>query len=104
MHITRIPYNGTDWKDSPAMLLPMVYDLHSNITQLAEKREHPQSPSVIAVGSLLRRFAEYSANQGQCSLFPAVRELLINLQLPNDVPPSNQVSFLIIILLYYIYI
>lgn len=70
----------------------MVYDLNSNITQLAEKREQPQSPAALAASSLLRRFSEYSTQQGQCSLFPAVREILVNLQLPNDVPPSNQVT------------
>lgn len=70
----------------------MVYDLNTNITQLAEKREQVQSPAVIAASALLRRFSEYGAQHVQCSLFPAVRDLLTNLQIPNDVPPPNQVS------------
>lgn len=72
----------------------MVYDLSSNLTQLAEKREQVQSPAAVAASTLLRRFSEYAntGHVGQCSLFPAVRDLLTNLQLPNDVPPPNQVS------------
>ncbi|XP_023302544.2 mediator of RNA polymerase II transcription subunit 14 [Lucilia cuprina] len=90
LQITRIPYNGKEWKDSPSLVLPMVYDLSSNLTQLAEKREQVQSPAAVAASTLLRRFSEYGVQHGQCSLFPAVRDLLTNLQLPNDVPPPNQ--------------
>ncbi|TMW50711.1 hypothetical protein DOY81_004211 [Sarcophaga bullata] len=90
LQITRIPYNGKEWKDSPSLVLPMVYDLSSNLTQLAEKREQVQSPAAVAASSLLRRFSEYGVQHGQCSLFPAVRDLLTNLQLQNDVPPPNQ--------------
>uniref|UniRef100_A0A1I8PUW4 Mediator of RNA polymerase II transcription subunit 14 n=1 Tax=Stomoxys calcitrans TaxID=35570 RepID=A0A1I8PUW4_STOCA len=89
LQVTRIPYNGKEWKDSPSLVLPMVYDLSSNLTQLAEKREQVQSPAAQTASSLLRRFSECAVH-GQCSLFPAVRDLLINLQLPNDVPPPNQ--------------
>lgn len=74
----------------------MVYDLSSNITQLAERREQPQTPAANAASALLRRFAEFGVPHGQCSLFPAVRDLLMNLQLPNDGPPPqppNQVRF-----------
>lgn len=70
----------------------MVYDLTSNITQLVERREQVQSPAMNAASALLRRFTEFSVQHGQCSLFPAVLDLLTNLQLPNDVPPPNQVS------------
>lgn len=70
----------------------MVYDLSSNLTQLAEKREQVQSPAAVAASTLLRRFSEYGVQHGQCSLFPAVRDLLTNLQLPNDVAPPNQVN------------
>ncbi|XP_017469746.1 PREDICTED: mediator of RNA polymerase II transcription subunit 14 [Rhagoletis zephyria] len=90
LQITRIPYKGKEWKDSPSLLLPMVYDLTSNITQLVERREQVQSPAMNAVSASLRRFTEFGVQHGQCSLFPAVLELLTNLQLPNDVPPPNQ--------------
>uniref|UniRef100_A0A1A9V3Z5 Mediator of RNA polymerase II transcription subunit 14 n=1 Tax=Glossina austeni TaxID=7395 RepID=A0A1A9V3Z5_GLOAU len=90
LQITRIPYNGKEWKDSPSLVLPMVYDLSSNLTQLAEKREQPQSPAATAVSAVLRHFSDHLAQPGQCSLFPAVREILISLQLPNDVPPQSQ--------------
>lgn len=73
------------------MVLPMVYDVTSNITQLAERRETSgvvPSTSTHAAGTILRRFAElHSAkNSGTdvCSILPAVRELLDNLVLPTD--------------------
>ncbi|XP_037940367.1 mediator of RNA polymerase II transcription subunit 14 isoform X2 [Teleopsis dalmanni] len=90
LQITRIPYNSKDWKESPSLVLPMVYDLNSNITQLAERREQGPSTAANAASALLRRFSEFSAQHGQCSLFPAVRDLLTNLQLPNEGPPQNQ--------------
>jgi mediator of RNA polymerase II transcription subunit 14 len=42
---------------------------------------------------MLKRFAEYmmGVQPGECSIFPAVRELLANLTLPNE-PPSMSVN------------
>ncbi|XP_055376744.1 mediator of RNA polymerase II transcription subunit 14 [Condylostylus longicornis] len=97
LQITRIPYPNMDWKDSPNLVLPMLYDISSNLTQLAERRE-VLSLNSNAVNMQLRRYAEYAVqhNQhGECTLFPAVRDLLTNLVLPNDAPPpaqSNQIG------------
>lgn len=90
MQITRIglPYQG----ETPSLVLPLVYDVSTNLTQLAEKRD-PSPASAMAAASLqLKRFAEYGANQSECSLFPAVRDLLANLTLPSDPPVMSQVS------------
>lgn len=74
------------------MVLPLVYDVSTNLTQLAEKRD-PSPASAIAAASLqLKRFAEYGANQSECSLFPAVRDLLANLTLPSEPPVMSQVG------------
>lgn len=69
----------------------MVYDVTSNITQLAERRETSgvvPSTNTHAASTLLRRYAEVHAanNNGTevCSILPAVRELLQNLVLPTD--------------------
>lgn len=72
----------------------MVYDLNTNITQLAERREQVQSPSAIAASAQLRKFTtERGAQYIECSLFPAVRDLLTNLTLPSEVvQQGNQVS------------
>lgn len=94
LQITRIPYlPGMDWKDSPSLVLPMVYDVSSNITQIAERRDPVQSIATSAASHQLRRFAEYPSH-GECSLFPAVRDLILNLTLPNEQQPNpNQVQF-----------
>lgn len=85
LQITRIgiPYQG----EPPSLVLPLVYDVSTNLTQLAEKRD-PGPASVSTAASMqLKRFAEYGANPSECSLFPAVRDLLANLTLPSE-PPS----------------
>ncbi|XP_055842956.1 mediator of RNA polymerase II transcription subunit 14 isoform X2 [Episyrphus balteatus] len=89
LQVTRIPYPGMDRSNSPSLVLPMIYDLNSNITQLAERREQAPSQAANAAGNLLRRFADYGPQPGECSLFPAVRDLLTNLTLPSDVPPPG---------------
>uniref|UniRef100_A0A1B0CC39 Mediator of RNA polymerase II transcription subunit 14 n=1 Tax=Lutzomyia longipalpis TaxID=7200 RepID=A0A1B0CC39_LUTLO len=94
LQITRIPYmQGMDWKDCLSLVLPMVYDTGTNTTQLAERREQVQSVAMSAVSHQLKRFAEYAALQpNECSLFPAVRDLLANLILPTEpqLPPQIQ--------------
>lgn len=73
------------------MVVPLVYDVATNITQLAEKRDPSPSSANAAVSLQLKRFAEYGANQSECSLFPAVRDLLANLTLPSELPVISQV-------------
>ncbi|KAJ6633734.1 Mediator of RNA polymerase II transcription subunit 14 [Pseudolycoriella hygida] len=92
LQITRIPYlPQMDWKDSPSLVLPMVYDVSSNITQIAERRDPVPSIATSAASHQLRRFAEYPSH-GECSLFPAVRDLIMNLTLPNEQQPNpNQI-------------
>ncbi|XP_058460254.1 mediator of RNA polymerase II transcription subunit 14 [Malaya genurostris] len=92
IQITRVPYlPNMEWKDSVTMLLPMVYDMTVNHTQLAERREQVTPQLTSAVSAHLRRFVECTVLQpGECSLFPAVRDLLMNLTLPNEQPPPGQ--------------
>ena len=40
-----------------------------------------QSPAAVAVSNLLKRFHDFNKLNDQCSIFPAVRELLMNLTL-----------------------
>lgn len=88
--------------DGASLVLPLVYDFNSNVTQLAERRD-PAAGSTGGLGPLahtasimLKRFAECShmmgLQQGECSIFPAVRELLTNLTLPNEPPPVMSVG------------
>lgn len=84
LQITRIgmSYQG----ETPSLVLPFVYDVTTNITQLAERRDLSPPPSAITGASMqLKRFAEYGGvNQTECSLFPAVRDLLANFTLPSE--------------------
>lgn len=84
-----------DWKDSVSLVLPLVYAISTNITQLVERREQPLSPILMAVHDQLRRFSEYSTHNnpnGECLLFAVVRDLLSNFALPTDPPVTNQQS------------
>ncbi|XP_059480317.1 mediator of RNA polymerase II transcription subunit 14 isoform X2 [Neocloeon triangulifer] len=77
--------------EPPSMILPLVYDLHTNITQLAQKQDQNQvhPPAFAAANLQMKRFADYHANANldQCSVFPALRDLMANLVLPNEPPP-----------------
>lgn len=77
-----------DWKDSTTLVLPMVYVINSNITQMV--REPAQPPIAIAANDQLKRFSEYPNHSGECSLFPAVRDLLMNFTGPNETPAASQ--------------
>jgi len=77
------------YQGETSLVLPFVYDVTTNITQLAERRDLSPPPSAITGASLqLKRFAEFNnnltVNQTECSLFPAVRDLLANFTLPSE--------------------
>lgn len=78
---------GMDWKDSVTLVLPLVHVVTKNLTQLVS-RENVSSPIAHAVNEQLKRFSDYNAHSGECSLFPAVRDLLMNFILPNEMPPA----------------
>jgi len=44
-----------------------------------QKSQLSPSPPAVAVNNLLKRFHEFNKLNDQCSIFPAVRELLMNL-------------------------
>lgn len=81
---------GMDWKDVPSLALPFVYDLQLNTTQIAERRDQLPSLATRTVIQHLQRFGEYANGHTECSLFPAVRDLLTNLTLPNEAQPPPQ--------------
>ncbi|CAL1677681.1 unnamed protein product [Lasius platythorax] len=86
LQLTRI---GMSYPGETSFVLPFVYDVTTNLTQLAERRD--LSPAITAASMQLKRFAEYGANQSECSLFPAVRDLLTNFTLPSEPPVISQV-------------
>lgn len=68
--------------EPPSLVLPLVYDMTTNLTQLAEKRDAGPVPAMTAANQMLKHFAQYQ--HSECSLYPAVRELLMNLVLPSE--------------------
>ncbi|CAH2068775.1 unnamed protein product, partial [Iphiclides podalirius] len=66
------------------LVLPLVYDVQNNSTQLADKRD--AQPHLIAVNLHLKRFSEFNQPHSECTLWPAVRDLLTNFTLPQDAP------------------
>lgn len=75
--------------EPPSLVLPLVYDISTNITQLAEKRDAGPAPAMTAASLLLKHFAQFQTNHSECSLYPAVRDLLSNLTLPSESQQSN---------------
>lgn len=75
--------------EPPAIILPLIYDTGTNVTQLAEKRETGSLPAMTAASQLLKHFSQFQSNMNECSVFPAIRELLVNLTLPSDPQPQN---------------
>lgn len=65
------------------LILPLIYDVNTNHTQWAEKRETGTVPGMAAASTLLKHFAQFQPNT-DCSIFPALRELLMNLVLPSE--------------------
>jgi mediator of RNA polymerase II transcription subunit 14 len=71
-----------------SVVLPLVYDVSTNMTQLAEKRDAGPASATAAASLQLKRFMECSGGVMESSLYPAVRDLLSNLSLPGGVEPS----------------
>lgn len=67
-----------------SLVLPLVYDVSTNLTQLAEKRDPGPATATAAASAQLKRFLECTSMHNECSLFPAVRDLLANLVLPSE--------------------
>jgi len=70
--------------EAPSLVLPLVYDVSTNLTQLAEKRDPGPASATTAASHQLKRFAEFGVSHNECSLFPAVRDLLCTLSLPSE--------------------
>lgn len=92
------------WEESPCLALPFLYDTQANTLCIAEKKElnvhaHAHSNVATSIANMqLRRFTECGGfSYNECSLFPAIRDLLANFAMPNEPPPpipiQNQVSF-----------
>jgi len=62
-------------------VVPIIYNTNGNMTNMMLDQKSQLSPSspALAVNNLLKRFHDFNKLSDQCSIFPAVRELLMNL-------------------------
>lgn len=89
IQITRIPY--IQGMECASLILPILYDIQTNSTQLAERRELP-SQALTTINAHLRKFSEMLGQQqpNECSLFPAIRHILATMVLPTEPPMPQQ--------------
>lgn len=69
--------------EPPSIVLPLIYDIGANVTQLAEKQAGTV-PAMTAASQLLKQFSQFPPNMNECTVFPSIRELLLNLTLPSE--------------------
>lgn len=69
------------------LVLPIVYNLHENSTQCADRKDASPSQLIAVVNHMMRRSSEAAAQTGECSVFPAVRDVVYSLTLPTDHVP-----------------
>ena len=71
-------------QEHQSVIVPILHDQNTNTT-LTTQQTGPgttMTPASMAVTKTLKHFAEMSQlKQGECSIFPAVRDLLTNLVL-----------------------
>ncbi|XP_066259212.1 mediator of RNA polymerase II transcription subunit 14 isoform X2 [Euwallacea similis] len=87
LQITRLGYPAS--ADPPSIVLPLIYDITGNMTQLAEKRDIGSPPAMTAASQVLRHFCQMQAGTVECTVFPALREILMNLTFPSDPQQPN---------------
>ncbi|XP_011505329.1 PREDICTED: mediator of RNA polymerase II transcription subunit 14 [Ceratosolen solmsi marchali] len=92
LHILRLGVQCREEEEPPSLILPLVYDVRTNLTQLANERDSAPASAMTAVSVQLKRFAEYGSNSQECSIFPAVRNLLVNLILPSETLVPQQMA------------
>lgn len=85
LQLTRINVQIPPGTDSQTIVIPILYDIANNVTQMAEQRSPgapPPTQASVAVNNMLKRFTEYASKPSECSILPAVRELMTNLVVP----------------------
>ncbi|KAL5011139.1 hypothetical protein ScPMuIL_013444 [Solemya velum] len=86
--LTRIGLQLPKGTEPQSIFTPLKYDPANNSIQLLlfdstkPNATHKQTPAQAEVAVRLKRFTEFHQNPNECSIFPAVRELMANLVLP----------------------
>ncbi|XP_069492639.1 mediator of RNA polymerase II transcription subunit 14 isoform X2 [Ambystoma mexicanum] len=72
-------------QEAISIIVPIIYDMASGTTQQADipRQQNSSGAAPMMVSNILKRFAEMnSPRPGDCTIFPAVRDLMANLTLP----------------------
>ncbi|XP_065213759.1 mediator of RNA polymerase II transcription subunit 14-like isoform X2 [Planococcus citri] len=75
--------------DVPFLMLPVLYDTQNNTTQLAEKKDDLATSNLAYARAHIKRFSEYNTQHNECSLFPTIRDFLMNFALPSEPSAST---------------
>ncbi|UYV70182.1 MED14 [Cordylochernes scorpioides] len=76
LQLTRMGLNLPPGVEPMSVVVPLVYELNSNTTSLADRNAN--NPPFNNIRSLLKRFTEMYP-QSECSIFPAIRDVMANL-------------------------
>uniref|UniRef100_A0A452GQC7 Mediator of RNA polymerase II transcription subunit 14 n=1 Tax=Gopherus agassizii TaxID=38772 RepID=A0A452GQC7_9SAUR len=71
-------------QEAVSIIVPIIYDMASGTTQQADipRQQNSSIAAPMLVSSILKRFAELnSPRPGECTIFGAVRDLMVNLAL-----------------------
>ncbi|KAG6937364.1 mediator complex subunit 14, partial [Chelydra serpentina] len=71
-------------QEAVSIIVPIIYDMASGTTQQADipRQQNSSVAAPMLVSSILKRFAELnSPRPGECTIFGAVRDLMVNLAL-----------------------
>ena len=83
MQLTRQNVTMAPGQEAQTIIVPILHDLNNNSTQMTSQATDQKGPTTTttAINKVLRSFAEMTQmkQQGECSIYPAVRELLTNL-------------------------
>ncbi|XP_043927769.1 mediator of RNA polymerase II transcription subunit 14 [Protopterus annectens] len=68
-----------------SIIVPIIYDMSSGTTQQADipRQQNSSGAAPLMVSNILKRFTElHPSRPGECTIFPAVHDLMANLTLP----------------------
>ena len=73
-----------------SVVVPIVYDIEQNQTSIPQKDQiNINNPVMIGAQQILVNLTNSGAlNASRCTIMPCVREILLNLTLPNEGPPN----------------
>jgi mediator of RNA polymerase II transcription subunit 14 len=78
-----MPQPGQQAPEPQSITIPLLYNIQDNTITLVEKGPTVPNASLQHVSQHLKRFMERFHSSADCAIYPAVRELLMNLVMPN---------------------